>query len=252
MPTPLPARNIFDGTALPVTSTMKTSLGALRDYLADLLGTTGTAVDARTAMGAASSGANSDITSLSAVTSLSILPPGMLLDYAGGSAPMGYLLCDGSAVSRTTYSALYAALGGAASAWGQGNGTTTFNVPDLRRKTTIGSGGTAVSGPANTVGATGGAETHTLSTAELAAHNHVINISDPGHKHTVLLAVTPGVTSTTLGTNRGDGNNNNGFMETNGGNPLGTGITATSNNNGSGTAHNNMPPSVVVTKIIKT
>lgn len=51
MPTPLPARNIFDGTALPVTSTMKSSLGSLRDFLAGLLGTTGAAVDARAALG---------------------------------------------------------------------------------------------------------------------------------------------------------------------------------------------------------
>jgi hypothetical protein len=51
MPTPLPARNIFDGTALPVTSTMKTTMGNLRDFLAGLLGTTGAAVDARAALG---------------------------------------------------------------------------------------------------------------------------------------------------------------------------------------------------------
>ena len=70
MPTPLPARNIFDGTALPTTSTMKTSMGALRDFLAALLGATGTAADARAALGAAASGANADITSLSAITSI--------------------------------------------------------------------------------------------------------------------------------------------------------------------------------------
>jgi hypothetical protein len=52
----LPARNIFDGTALPVTSTMKTSLGSLRDYLAGLLGTTGAAVDARGALGSGTTG----------------------------------------------------------------------------------------------------------------------------------------------------------------------------------------------------
>jgi hypothetical protein len=52
MPTPLPARNIFDGTALPVTSTMKTSMGQLRDYLNDLLGSTGVDADACTALGA--------------------------------------------------------------------------------------------------------------------------------------------------------------------------------------------------------
>lgn len=67
----LPARNILDGTALPVTSLMKTSLGSLRDYLADLLGTdSSNKAAARIALGAAESGANSSITSLSAVTSI--------------------------------------------------------------------------------------------------------------------------------------------------------------------------------------
>jgi hypothetical protein len=51
MPTALPARNILDGTATPTTSAMKTALGGLRDYLAGLLGTTGAAVDAQTALG---------------------------------------------------------------------------------------------------------------------------------------------------------------------------------------------------------
>ena len=65
----LPARNILDGTALPVTSQMKTALGSLRDYCSDLLGTdSSNKVAARTALGAASAGANTDITSLGAVT----------------------------------------------------------------------------------------------------------------------------------------------------------------------------------------
>jgi hypothetical protein len=66
----LPARNIFDGTAVPATSTMKSTLGTLRDFLAALLGTTGTAVDARTALGAAESGACASITSLTALASI--------------------------------------------------------------------------------------------------------------------------------------------------------------------------------------
>jgi microcystin-dependent protein len=57
------------------------------------------------------------------------LPPGVILPYGGTSAPTGFLLCNGAAVSRTTYSSLYAVVG---NAFGSGNGTTTFNVPDLR------------------------------------------------------------------------------------------------------------------------
>lgn len=58
-----------------------------------------------------------------------VTPPGALMAYAASTAPTGWLLCDGSAVSRTTYAALFAAI---STTWGAGNGTTTFNVPDLR------------------------------------------------------------------------------------------------------------------------
>jgi microcystin-dependent protein len=63
--------------------------------------------------------------------------PGMVFDFAGTSVPTGFLACDGSAVSRTTYATLFTAIG---TAWGSGDGSSTFNVPDLRGRTTIGSG----------------------------------------------------------------------------------------------------------------
>lgn len=70
------------------------------------------------------------------------VPPGTILDFAGSTLPTGYLDCNGAAVSRTTYSALFAAI---STTWGAGNGTTTFNVPDLRGRTTINEGtGTTV------------------------------------------------------------------------------------------------------------
>lgn len=59
----------------------------------------------------------------------SVTPSGSIIMYGGASAPSGYLLCDGSAVSRTTYASLFSAIG---TNYGIGNGTTTFNVPDLR------------------------------------------------------------------------------------------------------------------------
>lgn len=73
----------------------------------------------------------------------SILPSGILVPYAGSSAPSGWLLCDGSAVSRTTYAALFAAI---STTYGVGDGSTTFNVPDLRGRIPAGQdnmGGTA-------------------------------------------------------------------------------------------------------------
>jgi microcystin-dependent protein len=57
------------------------------------------------------------------------LPAGTLIDYAGTVEPSGWLLCDGRAVSRTDYASLFAAIG---TAYGTGNGSTTFNIPDFR------------------------------------------------------------------------------------------------------------------------
>src|SRR5690606_17084665 len=85
-------------------------------------------------------------------------------------APVGTLLCDGSEVSRTTYEDLFDKIG---TTYGVGDGSSTFNLPNLQRRTIIGVGGTAgANGPANTMGATGGAESHALTGAELAMHSH--------------------------------------------------------------------------------
>jgi microcystin-dependent protein len=117
------------------------------------------------------------------------VPTGTMLDFAGGAAPSGYLLCDGSAVSRTTYALLFGAI---ATAWGAGDGVTTFNVPDMRRAASIGSGGAGTGVIGNTVGSAGGAETHVISGSELPTHNHGVSdpthnhgVSDPGHAHGV-------------------------------------------------------------------
>ena len=80
--------------------------------------------------------------------------------YAGSSAPSGWLICNGQAVSRTVYAALYAVIG---TTYGAGDGSTTFNVPNLVNKTVRGS---------NSLGKTGGADTVTLTTANLPAHTH--------------------------------------------------------------------------------
>ncbi len=102
------------------------------------------------------------------------VPAGCTLPYAGSTIPEGWLLCDGSAVSRTTYATLFAAIG---TTWGAGDTTTTFNLPDMRRRTAIGSGGSAVAGPANTLGSTGGHEqsqshSHSFSGGTNVTGNH--------------------------------------------------------------------------------
>lgn len=75
-----------------------------------------------------------------------VLPPGTIWMYGGDVAPAGWLLCDGSAVSRTTYSALYSIIG---IKEGSGDGINTFNVPDLRGRMAVGKG---VHGDVNVVG----------------------------------------------------------------------------------------------------
>lgn len=77
-------------------------------------------------------GLASDIAAL-----VTTLPAGSIIDYAGSSTPTGYLDCDGSAVSRSTYAALFSAI---STTWGAGDGSTTFNLPNLNGRATIGSG----------------------------------------------------------------------------------------------------------------
>lgn len=98
---------------------------------------------------------------------------GAVFEYACATAPDGMLLCDGSAVSRTTYAKLFARIG---TTWGAGDGSTTFNLP-TRDKGRVGVGaGTAASGTTFTLGQTGGEEKHTLTKAELPNDAPGINI----------------------------------------------------------------------------
>ena len=98
--------------------------------------------------------------------------------------PTGFLECDGSAVSRSTHSALFAAIG---TTYGAGDGSSTFNLPDLQDNVAVGKSGTkalASTGGANTVTSTGnvGGTTAnaTLSSAQLASHNHDFPTRSPG------------------------------------------------------------------------
>jgi microcystin-dependent protein len=186
--------------------------------------------------------------------------PGHLADFAGTVVPTGWLACDGSNVSRTTYAALFLAIG---TTWGVGDGSTTFGLPDLRRKTTIGSGGVGTATVGNAVSNTGGEENHALITAELASHLHSVSITSGNNS----------VDHTHGGSGAWHANVASGRQVVLGGgvfcdlpNVDGTGVQSTggasaahthlvsgnTGNNGSGTAHNTMQPSTVVTKMIKT
>lgn len=119
---------------------------------------------------------------------------GEVIAYAGTTAPTGWLMCYGQAVSRSTYSALFSVIG---TRFGSGNGSTTFNLPDLRGRTIAGKddmGGTSanrLTGQTNggvdgsTLGATGGNETQTLTISQMPSHNHGGSTALGGnHSHT--------------------------------------------------------------------
>lgn len=92
-----------------------------------------------------------------------LIPTGLITPYGGGSAPTGWLLCDGSAVSRTTFATLFGLVG---VTYGNGDGVTTFNVPDLRGRFPLGIDGTAgrvTTGSPDAMGGTGGGETQALT-----------------------------------------------------------------------------------------
>ncbi len=165
---------------------------------------------------------NSGATAPEWVDAPSGLPSGAVTVFAGSSAPTGYLLCDGSTVSRSTYADLYAIVG---HTYGADPGGGNFILPDLRGNIPVGKD----SGTFTPLGDTGGEETHQLSEAELAAHTHDIS-SYTG-------------SSGTEGANVKSGFDSNGSYKTS---------TAKATSTGSGTAHQNLQPYLVMNYIIKT
>ena len=121
-----------------------------------------------------------------------IIPPGVIWEYGGASPPTGWLACDGSAVSRSTYAALFAVIG---SAYGNGDGSTTFNVPNRTNRFGVGAGGLyargSTGGSATETTSSAGAHSHTgvtadtvLTTNQLPSHTHTGNTSTTGaHNH---------------------------------------------------------------------
>jgi microcystin-dependent protein len=181
--------------------------------------------------------------------------------FAGPSTaiPSGWYLCYGQAISRSTYSAAFSVLG---TIWGPGDGSTTFNLPDLRGRAPFGkddmggvaasritSGVSGISG--TTLGATGGdqamqSHTHTINDA---GHTHTI--TDPGHFHTTQDIAT-GSPFTDSGTTAGHSPSAGEPTDTKmtgitGANSATTGVT--NNTTGVGSSQN-MPPAAIVNWII--
>jgi microcystin-dependent protein len=172
----------------------------------------------------------SDRLATSAITTL--MPSGSVIPYAGTSTPTNWLLCAGQAVSRTTYADLFSAI---STTYGVGDGSTTFNIPDLRGRVIAGQDDmngssanrlTGLTGgvDGDVLGGTGGSESHTLSVSEIPAHTHYSGLG--------------GESDSTSG---GDT-----IYRPGGASAVNTGAT------GGGGAHNNVQPTLVLNYIIKT
>lgn len=158
------------------------------------------------------------------------IPTGSLQQFAGQTAPMGWLFCQGQAINREEYEFLFGVIG---VIYGAGDGTTTFNLPDFRNRVPVGTG------PTKPHGSTGGAETHTLTIQQIPSHAHNMN-----HSHSITGGFIAGQSGSGLGLvasgfgviNRATTNGHNGNTLSNGGSQ----------------AHNNMQPYLSVHYMIKT
>ena len=159
---------------------------------------------------------------------------------------LGWLICNGAAVSRTTYAALFAVIG---TTYGTGNGSTTFNLPDLRGRAPIGAG-TGSGLTARTLGTTVGVESVTLTGPQSGVQAHAHGTNTSGKQ---FVTITSG---TSIGSNRpgSSGTTTNYFVNTSSSdNPWGRDTnTANATAKSATTAHTNMQPSAVVNFIICT
>jgi microcystin-dependent protein len=158
-------------------------------------------------------------------------PSGTIHATAASAAPSGYLLCQGQEVSRITYATLFAAIG---ITYGEGNKSTTFNVPDGRNRSLIGSG-------THALGVTGGEETVKLTEGQMPEHTH----EDEGHTHETegnsVVDSAPGAGTHKFGT---AGEN---FVIA----AITKAAKAKLKKAGKSEAHNNMPPYFVANWMIK-
>lgn len=154
------------------------------------------------------------------------VPIGVVNPFAGSTAPNSWLICDGSAVSRSTYAGLFAVIG---TSYGSGDGSSTFNLPNLTNRFPLGSGSRGR-------GATGGAESVQLTTSQMPSHSHSYSAGNTGSS-------APGTGSVTVQSGTGATVAATGSHSHSQSGSIGS--------NGSDQAHENMPPFQVLTYIIK-
>lgn len=150
------------------------------------------------------------------------LPVGAIMPFGSDTIPDNWLLCNGQAVSRTTYQELFNTIG---ITYGTGDGFTTFNLPNLQGKIPVGKN--ANDTDFDTLGETGGEKTHTLTIAEMPEHSHLY------------------INDGKFGINSGASANSPTWGETL------TTTGATTGSAGEGQAHNNLQPYIVQNYIIK-
>jgi microcystin-dependent protein len=196
-----------------------------------------------------------------------LVPSGTVSQTARATAPTGYLLCDGSAISRTTYSSLFDAIG---TAYGVGDNSTTFNIPNLKGRVPVGFDSSQTE--FDTLGEAGGAKTHTLTEAQMPSHTHIQNShnhtqnshnhSQNAHSHpvgganSVFFIVNGSGTSGGANITTGGGGYSNSVPQdatatNNATTATNQATTATNQNTGGGQAHNNLQPYVVLNYMIK-
>lgn len=147
-------------------------------------------------------------------------PIGVICLWSTNTAPTGYLICDGTAISRTTYAKLFSVIG---TSYGAGDNSTTFNLPNLKGKVPVGRDSTQTE--FNSLGKTGGEKAHILTIDEMPSHNHTF-------KDYWGICRDHPVDTRCVGTTGSDHSYN-------------------TNDTGGNQAHNNMQPYIVLNYIIK-
>jgi microcystin-dependent protein len=199
----------------------------------------------------------------------SIMPVGSITQFAGASAPTGWLICEGQTVSRSVYSALFSVVG---TTYGAGDGSTTFVLPNLKGRIPVGRDSAQTE--FDVLGETGGAKTHTLTSAQIPNHNHTGTVDPSGsHAHTALDAGAHshsivvkeresgthghGLVNNVSAGSPGTDYINSASIQSGGTHSHATDTqgnhqhTFTTSSVGGGQAHNNLQPYIVVNYIIK-